>query len=295
VGRIPQWCTWVAVTAVLAALTAGCETPGTTQLPICPGKASAEDALAALSARAEQAVPLRVSGGQCRLTYYVPEDDGAKRHNLPMQLWFHPPSQIYIQGAIAVDSKALIVGCNAKEFWLALRPKEVSAYYWGQWDEAATVEGLVVSPQIVLEAFGIIVQHEGQADSGSWSLTSEGPYDVLTFENGSGQIRKRVHIYTCDYLVRKIEYFDRQGKIAATAELDDYKPVTEGFLVPTKMLVTAVGPDGRADVAEITLASLKEKELSELARQKVFTRDPADLDRYEKVYRYEDGDWTTER
>jgi len=292
-GRMPRWCEWM--TAALMALLAGCVAPGTTQLPSCPGKASAADALAALSARAEKAVPLRVSGGQCRLTYYVPEDDEPKRHNLSMQLWFHPPSQMYIQGAIAVDPKGLIVGCNAEEFWLALRPKEMSVYYWGQWDEAASVEGLIISPQIVLEAFGIIVQREGVADAGSWSLTNEGPYDVLTFLNASDQVRKRVHIYTCDYLVRKIEYFDREGKLAATAELDDYEPVVEGFDVPTKMLVTAIGPDGRADVAEIKLVSLREKVLSEAAREKVFVRNPGDMDRYESVYRYEDGKWVTER
>lgn len=292
-GRIPQWCKWG--TAVLAVLAAGCATTGMPTLPACPGKASAEDALAALNARAEKAVPLRVSGGQCRLSYYVPDDDKPKRHNLSMQIWFHPPSQMYIQGAIAVDPKGLIVGCNAEEFWLALRPKEMSAYYWGQWDESANVEGLIVSPQIVLEAFGIIVRHDGQADAGSWSLRNDGPYDVLTLDDGAGQIRKRVHIYTCDYLVRKIEYFDREGKIAATAELDDYKPVTEGFLVPTKMLVTAMGPDGRADVAEITLASLRKKELSAAARQRYFQRQTGEADNYERVYRYDKGRWTTER
>jgi hypothetical protein len=293
VGRISQWCGWA--TVALAVIVAGCATPGTTQLPICPGKASAADALAALSARAEQAVPLRVSGGQCRLSYYVPEDDDPKRHNLSMQIWFHPPSQMYIQGAIAVDSKGLIVGCNEEEFWLALRPKEMSAYYWGQWDEAANVEGLVISPQIVLEGFGIIVRDSDTPDSDSWSLTNEGPYDVLTLQDEAGQIRKRVHIYTCDYLVRKIEYFDREGKIAATAELDDYQPVTEEFLVPTEMLVTAIGPDGRADVADIKLVSLKQKELSEAARRKVFARNPQDMERFEKVYRYKDGKWSTQR
>ena len=293
-GRIPQWRR--TVVALLTVLAAGCTTPETTeQLPICPGKGSAEEALAVLSSRAAKAVPLQVRGGQVRLTYFVPDDDEAKRHNLPMQLWFHPPSQMYIQGSIAVDSKALIVGCNEEEFWLALRPKEMSAYYWGQWDETANVDGLIVSPQIVLEAFGIIAGNGGGASTSTWSLANEGPYDVLTLTSGDGQIRKRIHIYTCDYLVRKIEYFDREGKMAATAELEDYEAVVEGFEVPTKMLVTAIGPDGRADVADIKLNSLKEKALSEVARQSVFARDPNGMDRFEKVYRYKDGKWTTER
>jgi hypothetical protein len=293
-GRTPKW--FGRTAALLLVLAAGCTTPETVkQLPICPGKGSAEEALAVLNSRAEKAVPLRVSGGQCRLTYFVPDDDEEKRHNLPLQLWFHPPSQIYIQGSIAVDSKALIVGCNDEEFWLALRPKEMSAYYYGQWDETANVDGLVVSPQIVLEAFGIIAGRGGGAGSSTWSLSSEGAYDVLTLENTDGKILKRVHIYTCDYLVRKIEYFDREGKLAAMAELDEYEAVVEGFQIPTKMLVTAIGPDGRADVADIKLASLKQKELSEAAREQVFARNPGDMDRFEKVYHYQDGKWTTER
>ncbi len=290
--RISHGRIWLVV--LLVALVAGCATTGVPQLPICPGKASAEDALATLGARAAEAVPFRVSGGQCRLTYYVPDDDDPKTHNLPLQLWFQPPSEMYIQGAIAVDPKALVVGCNSKEFWLALRPKEMSAYYWGKWDEAANVEGLIVSPQIVLEAFGIIGGHEGQGNVGNWSLSNEGPYDVLTYENSSGQIAKRVYIYTCDYRVRKIEYFDREGKIAATAELDDYEPVTPDFLVPTKIHVTAVNPDGRADVAEITLSSLKEKQLSQAARDRYFQRQPDEASAYEHVYRYENGHWTAE-
>jgi hypothetical protein len=293
-GRIPKW--FGRTLALLLVLVTGCTTPETVeQLPICPGKSSAEEALAVLNSRAEKAVPMRVSGGHVRLTYFVPDDEEAKRHNLPMQLWFHPPSQIYIQGSIAVDSKALIVGCNEEEFWLALRPKEMSAYYYGQWDETANVDGLVVSPQIVLEAFGIIAGHGGAGNPDGWSLSNEGPYDVLTLKNDAGQMLKRIHIYTCDYRVRKIEYFDREGKIAATAELDGYEPVVEGFQVPTAMVVTAVGQDGRADVANIKLSSLKQKELSEAAREKVFARDPNGMDRFEKVYRYKDGKWTTER
>lgn len=292
-GRIPQWCGWLV--AVVALVAAGCATQGEAQLPICPGKASAEEALAALAARAEKAVPLRASGGQCRLTYYVPDDDKPKRHNLSPRLWFNPPSDIYIQLSVAVDPKALIIGCNSEEFWLALRPKEISTYYWGQWDETENVEGLMVSPKVVLEAFGIVMRHDEGTGSNTWSLGSEGPYDVLTETDDAGRILKRVHIYACDYLVHKIEYFDREGRIVGTAKLSDYESVADGFDVPTRIHVTAAGPDGRADVIDIKLASLKEKELSAAARKKVFTRNPRDMEKLEHVYRFEDGRWVTDR
>ena len=292
-GRIPQ-CRG-RILALVALLVAGCATQESTQLPICPGKASAEDALAALSARAEKAVPLRASGGQCRLTYYIPDEEKPKRHNLSPRPWFNPPSELYMQLSIAVDPKALIIGCNAEEFWLALRPKEISTYYWGQWDETENVEGLMVSPKVVLEAFGIVLRHDRGADSNTWSLTNEGSYDVLTEQNETGRLLKRVHIFACDYVVHKIEYFDDVGKVVGTARSGDYEPVAEGFDVPTEIYVSALGPDGRIDEIEIKLASLREKQLSEAARRAVFVRNPRDMEKLERGYRYEGGRWVRER
>jgi len=154
---------------------------------------------------------------------------------------------------------------------------------------------LMVSPKVVLEAFEIVMRHDEGTGSNTWSLSSEGPYDVLTEEDDAGRLLKRVHIYACDYLVHKIEYFDRDGRIVGTAKLSDYESVAEGFDVPTRINVTAVGPDGRADVMDIKLASLREKQLSAAARKKVFTRDLRDMEKLEHVYRFEDGRWVEDR
>jgi hypothetical protein len=117
---------------------AGCAAPS---LPTCPGKAGADEALRALSARAGQAVTFR-AGGQCRLAYHVPDERGVKRYSLALPLvWFCPPSDMYIRGSITADPKVVIIGSNQEEFWLALRPKEISSYYWGRWDQAANAEG----------------------------------------------------------------------------------------------------------------------------------------------------------
>ncbi|HPC96863.1 MAG TPA: hypothetical protein PLU87_18100 [Sedimentisphaerales bacterium] len=290
-GRIPKVCHWLSVP--LLALAAGCAVQGPASLPACPGKVGVSEALSAVRSRVEQAVAFRASG-QCRLAYYVPDDEGVKRHNLPVLLWFNPPSEVYLQGSIAVDPKAVVIGSNAEAFWLALRPKEMSAYYWGTWDEAQNVEGLMVSPQVVLEAFGI-VQHDDGVDANDWSLTKEGEYDVLIQHGEGGRILKRVYIYTCDYLVRKIEYFGADGQVIAVAQLDGYKPLAEGFHVPTDILVKAMAPDGREDTIDIKLSSIKAKELSEQARRQVFTRDPNEVEKFEQVYRYRGGDWVSER
>jgi len=289
--RMPRSCRYLG--AVLAAFAAGCAVQEPAKLPICPGKTDVQDSLSAVSSRVEQAVAFRASG-QCRLAYYEPGDDGVKRHNLPILLWFHPPSEVYMQGSIAVDPKAVIIGSNAEAFWLALRPKEMSAYYWGTWDEAQNVEGLMVSPQVVLEAFGIVYR-DGRADTDDWSLRNEGAFDVLTRHGETGRVLKRIYIYTCDYLVRKIEYFDNSERMVAVAELDGYQTVGEGFEVPTSIVVSARGPDGREDTIDIRLQSIRARRLSEEARRQVFRRDPKDMERFEQVYRYRDGAWVSER
>lgn len=289
--RISQGC-WLGI-VLMAALVVGCTAPQA-QLNICPGKASVDEALAALDARVQRAQPLRVNGGQCRFVYYEPGDEEPTRHNLSPRLWFNPPSQIYVQLSVGVDQKAVVIGCNDESFWMGLRPQEVSSYYWGTWDQAQEVDGLMVGPKVVLEAFGII-QRDGANDSGTWSLSNEGPYDILTKRDASGQLVKRVHIYACDYLVHMIEYFDTQGKSLAVAELGDYVAVAEGFDVPTEISVRALNLDGKADEMSIKLYDPKVKALTARAQEVYFNRNLRDMDKYDHVYRYEEGQWVTER
>ena len=82
----------------------------------------------------------------------------------------------------------------------------------------------MMSPMVVLEAFGIIMDNE--PNEGGWSLKNEGAFDILTKRNEAGRLVKRVHVYACDYLVHKIEYFDDRQKVVAVAELGEYKPVS---------------------------------------------------------------------
>lgn len=263
-------------------------------MPICPGKANVDEALTALAARAERAVPLRASG-RCVLDYYDPEKDKQARHRVSLLLWFEPPAKLYIQGSIGVDNKAVIVGSNEEEFWLAMRPEEVSAYYWGRWDQAGNVEGLIINPRLVLEAFGIIVRPGEGAKSGLWSLSNEGPYDILTLRNEAGEMREKVYVYACDYLVHKIEYFDPEGLLIAVAEFEDYAPLVDGFEVPRTIRVTTLLPDQHQDSIDVRFSSWRQTKLSTEGGLRYFQRHPEDMDSFEHVYRYEDGQWMTER
>ena len=271
-------------------LLGGCAAPGQPRLAVCPGKANVDEAMAALAAHAQQAAPLRASG-QILLKYYVPDSKKEKLHNLPMQLWFNPPWETYIQGSIVADQKAVIIGSNEENFWLALRPKEMSSYYIGEWAQARTVEGLMMSPVVVLEAFGIIVDNEPNA--GGWSLKNEGAFDILTKRNEAGRLVKRVHVYACDYLVHQIEYFDDRQKVVAVADLGEYKPVTESFRVPTRVKVTAIGPTKRQDSINITLTSMSERKPNEQQKRVFFN--PPDSEKFERAYTLVGGKWVRRR
>jgi hypothetical protein len=245
-----------------------------------------------LAVSAGNAVSLRANG-QVLLTYHVPDKERPERHNLPMKMWFSPPGDVYIQGSIAVDPRAVVIGSNEERFWLALRPREISSYYIGAWENARDFDGLMMSPRVVLEALGIVAELGDEPNAALWSLKNEGPYDVLTLRDETGRMVKRVHVYACDYVVHKIEYFDRREEMAATAQLRDYEPVAEGFRVPTAIRVVSVRSDGRKDSIDIDIQSTKVMELNERQRQFLFT--PPAADRFEHVFRYEEGRWVPER
>lgn len=275
--------------ACLGVLLCGCAA-GPPPLPICPGKPTLKESLRTLATYGQDAVPLRANG-EALLTYHVPDKKKPERHILPMKMWFNPPIEIYIQGSIAVDPRAVTVGSNEKEFWLALRPKEMNAFYRGQWQDVRDVDGLLVSPRVVLEAFGIVVEPNDVANSSLWTMENKGPYDILTRRDEAGRLLKRVYVHACTYLVRRIEHFDPEGQIALLAQFRKYKPVAGGFHVPTAINLVSTAPDGRKDFIRIDITSTKVMEFSEPQRRYLFVPKP---DTFENVYRYENGQWVPE-
>jgi len=273
--------------ASLLLLLAGCAT-GPQRLAVCPGQPSVEEALGTLTARAEAAVPLQARG-EAFLEYHVPDKKIPDRQNLLLQLRFSPPADIYILGGVSVDSRVVVMGSNERQFWLALSPKEVSSYYLGEWDQVQDFEGLLMSPQVVFEAFGYLAGPNNEPNAAQWTLTNKGPYDILTQRDETGRTIKRVYVYACDYRIHKIEHFDFRGEVVAVAQLGGYELPVEGLPVPTKIRVVSTAPDGRKDSMDITLYNLKTTTLSDRQREAFFS--PPKKDRYENIYRYEAGQW----
>ena len=245
----------------------GCAPQMRTPKEICPGKDSVAEALAALQSQAQKAVSLKASG-QCRLEFYVEGKKKPQRENVDIRLRVNPPYDIYLWGDKPLVPKAIVLGSNEQEFWLAIRPKEISFYGWGKWSEQGSTGGIMIDPRTLLEAFGM---SEVDAEQ-DWSLLNEGAFDILT-RRDRGAVTKKIYIYSCECHVSKIELFDSKGQVAARAELDSYEEVSAGFWVPAWIQVTTFTQDEARDPLTITLR-LKSIQASKKWPGIIFKRPP---------------------
>ena len=272
------------ITSVILLL-AGCEARIHKPTQICPGKNSVAEALAALRSQSKYEVPLRANG-QCRIEYYVEGKKKPQRENFEVKLWANPPDEIYMQGDKALVPKAIVLGSNEREFWLSVRPKEISSYWWGFWSEQDLSEGFVINPRTLLESLGIGDVKTRQ----DWSLSNEGPYDVIT-KKQQDVVTKKIYVYSCDYRVRRIEFFNKDGVSVADAELDRYEEVSDSFFVPSLIKVTSYSPETREPSFSITL-NLKSIKLATIIepQRKVLFKPPSKRG-FQNIYRIINGKW----
>jgi len=275
----------IVIAAVTAVVLLGACHPAPKPLPVCAGKGSTDEALLELAKRTRNVVPLRATG-TCKLRYYVEGKRKAENEGFPARLYVNPPAQICLHGDVAFDARAVVLGSNSEEFWLAIRPK-ISTYWRGSWSQSSASQKLILNPRIVLDALGVAASETGDRSS-EWSLSNKGPFDILTRRDDAGLILKRLYVCSCDYLVRKIEYFDEFGRVSVVAELDKYKQVADGFSVPSSIKVIRRGTAGRDDSAAITLKSIKAYEFSKKQVEFLFTPQPG---RYKNLYELIDGQW----
>lgn len=235
-------------------------------VPVYPVKRTTAEALSILRSRSKNVPPLKANG-RCRLQYYI--DSKKHKESFPVKLWVNPPTQIYLQGDIAFDPKGLIAGSNESEFWLAIKPKQICSYWWGQWASESFPQKLMLSPKIVLEALGIVEIGSEK----NWSLSNLDHYDVLSKRNEQATIVKKIYIYNSrDYLVKRIEYFDADGQATVITELDKYKKALNDFFVPTFIKIINCADGNEEDSAQITLGSAKPTNFTDKQRSRLFTR-----------------------
>jgi hypothetical protein len=248
---------------------------------ICPGKQNVLYSLSSLKSHAENAVPIKANG-KCRLQFYVNNKPKPHKEEFPIKVWFSPPCHVRLQGDVAFDAKGIVVGSNQEEFWLWIRP-EISSYWWGKWSEQDSAEKVNINPTLVLEAFGTVEPGFGE----NWSLSNEGAFDVLTRRDNKGRIVKKIYVYNCDYLVRRIEFYDTEGVIAVAAELENYRQVVEGFSVPAFIRIVKHAEGKKEDSVRIHLGSVKSAAFTEEQRKGLFSR--REPGRFEHVFRIVEG------
>ncbi len=268
--------------AAVILIVAGCAPQIQKPIPLCPGKKSAAEALTILRSRSENTAPIKANG-RCRLLYYAEEK--LNKENFPVKIWAAPPAEIYLQGDVAFDPRGLVLGSNEEEFWLAIKPKEISSYWWGRWSDESCLGKLMISPRTLLEALGI-AQIGGEQN---WSLSNEVTFDVLTKCNEQGIIVKKIYIFNSrDYPIKRIEHFDTNGQVAVVAELDKYKEVNNGFFVPTVIKMTNCARDNKGDSVEINLGSIKSANFTDKQRRRLFIRPQPQG--FEHIYKIIDSD-----
>ena len=277
----------VIVVAIAVVVLGGCKGGLRKPLPVCPGKGSVGEAVLTLGSQSEKVAPLKATGS-CRLEYYVEDKRKPEKEMLkPMRLYMNPPAEIALHGEVAFDSRGVVLGANKDKFWLAIKPK-ISSYWLGRWSDGNDVQRLVLSPKIVLEAVGIVSVESDMVGHGDWTLSNDGPFDILTRRSADGVMIKRIYVCSCDYLVRKIEYFDEFGQAAVVAELDEYKEVAEGFSVPRRIEVLKRAAGGRDDSVRITLKSVRPMPFTDKQLEFLFQPKPR---RFKHVYEVVDGKW----
>jgi len=247
---------------------------------ICPGRQSLPQSLDLLKSSSESLVSLKATG-RCDARFYV--EDKKYKESFPVTLWLNPPAQIRLHGDLFLNARGIVLGSNEHEFWLAVKPKEISTYHWGLWSEQDPSESLLINPKTVLEAFGTVAVG---GDEG-WSLSNEGPFDVLAQRSNQGQIIKKVYIYSCDYQVSKIEHFNEDGQIVAVTELYKYKEVSEGCFVPRAIKITTHTQEAQKDSLRIRLKSVKPYKFDKKKQDDYFTRRKPKG--FKHVYRIIDG------
>jgi hypothetical protein len=161
----------------------------------------------------------------------------------------------------------MVLGANEDEFWFSIRPK-ISSYWWGQRSQPDEAAGLIISPEILLEAFGI-TELGSEED---WLLTNDGPYDVL-IKKTAAVTTKNIYISACNYRAGKIEYFDSSGRLAAAVELDRYRLIADGFWIPHRIRISNFAEQaGQPLKIAMKFTSVKPADFSDKQLKAFFTR-----------------------
>jgi len=259
----------------------------------CPASKNVDELVAAVSRRWDFVKPFKANG-QCVLQYH---DRKGKLHkeNFAVKIWSDPPGRLCLYGDVAFNAKGIMFGCNEREFWLVLRPRELRGYWWGSQDNDWTgPEGwrcsfelpLGLSPATLFDALALVKPGAIGPDQ-NWQLSHKGRFDILTLLDKNRRAVKKIYVDCCDFLFYRIKYFDQQGAESVVMDLDGYEQLSETFFVPSRIQVKYYRKDHTQDIVSLQLRSLKLADFSPQQDERLFTRPPSKG--FDRVYRLNDS------
>ncbi len=218
------------------------------EMIIRPAKTSIGQVIAAADSAASTQ-PIRAKG----TLRFQEFNAGVAGHpeNLNLQLRFVPPYHLFLQ-ADSILGEAIRLGSNAEEFYLRVKPNEVSSYFHGKWISADSCHSqLFISPQIILEALG-----DAGIDN-SMKLSIENNFYVLSRTGSAGNLLKKLYIDGQSYLIKRIEYFDANGDTILHLTLSNYTNDSDGITVPTALEISYYDDGNLATTVKIKLKDVK--------------------------------------
>ena len=252
----------IAPVASLCLFISSCAAPRVEGPPgICPGKKTVGQALEILQHRRENVKPVR-AGGSMSIRWYDGQEK-THRENLNIDLRFYPPDRLYLGGR-SILGEVVRLGANADQFWVLMRPKEISTYQWGARSHVEMCRGKQwMNPQNFFEALGVL------SVDANWLLSAEGDFDVLTRTGSRSKVVEKIYVNCSSYLAQRIEYYGAEEQVVLILELNDYMQPADAAPVPTRISITHLETN---TAAEVTLKNVKLFEPSPKQLAGLFTR-----------------------
>ena len=228
--------------------------------PLCPGVKSIDELITIFNDHRQNVKAVR-AGGKCVIQWYDSEKR-PRKESADITLRFCPPDRLFLKANI-ITGEIIRVGSNSAEFWLQMKPKEISTYQWGTWSQAKHCrDQMLLGPASLMEALGVVYIDK------NWSLSGEDDFDILTRQQAGGKPAKKIYVDNCSGMIKKIEYFDTDARLVVTLKLDDFLETQDDIVVPTKINVDY-------HVLETSAAmSLKNIKLFKKIKDKLFVRPP---------------------
>lgn len=203
--------------------------------------------------------------GQAKITAISKKDKLNESYNI--RLYFEKPSNIYIQLDHILLPKAIIAGGNNEKYWVKINHKEFNRLWVKDWNNGCgsdKLEGLILSPSIILESLGLVDCSEYQAEY----YTANG-YLVAEQIDTDGIVRK-VYTNCCSSCVELIEYYN-DNKLLLNCKINEYAKKDGEYLIPTEIIYSSIAKDYSASVIiKFSPASLKAKEFNDSFRKRFF-------------------------